>query len=237
MKRFTLFLLLAIMSVPFMQSCNTTVEKAEQVALATIHPAALTAAGFYGELDNGDKIYPGAMRVKYEPKLEPIRAIIYFKELDEPVSGFEYNADIFGITELTTKNILTVKSAEADTLKDGIEIVNAYIGGGYINIEFNAYIDAYNPNQHITIDLQDFQMGNTPENGAYYPLTLGFKCYPKLESGTGYLVSSVACFRIGDEHMLENIGCTGYELKYRGLIDNETENLQSVLVKPEANKQ
>lgn len=236
MKRFTLFLLLAIMSVPFMQSCTMTTEKSEQVALATLQPAALTAAGFYGQLDNGEKIYPGSMRIKYEPKLEPVRALIYFKELEEKVTGFEYNAEVVGITELTTKNILTVKSAAADTLKDGIEIVNAYIGGGYINIEFNAYIDPYNTKQEITIELQDFQMGNTPESGSYYPLTLGFKCYPDIESGTGYLVSSVACFYIGDEHRLENNGCVGYELKYKGLLDHETDDIQSIFVKPEALK-
>ena len=133
-------------------------------------------------------------------------------------------------------SIKTITSAAQDNLKDGIEIKSAYIGGGYINIEFNAYIDAYNTKQEITIELQDFQMGQTPESGSYYPLTLGFKCTPELEPGTGYLVSSVACFYIGEDQKLENNGCIGYELKYKGLMDADSESLHSAFVKPETNK-
>ena len=234
MKRFKLFLLLALMSVPFMQSCNKPVDKPDQVALATLHSAPFSAAGFYGLLDNGDMIYPSSIRVQYEPKAEPVRAILYFKELEEPVQGFKYNADIHSITELLTQNIKTVNTAAADTLKDGVEIINAYIGGGYLNIEFKAYIDPYNTKQEVTVELQDMRTDGIPEWDSYYPLTLGFRCYPTLVDGMGYEVSSIACFYIGDEYSLENLGCEGYELRYKGLMKVEGDNsYETKIVKPE----
>ncbi len=232
MKRLTFFLLLAILSVPFMQSCNEPVQSADQVALVTIQPAALTAAGFYGLLDNGDRLYPGYMRVEYEPKTEPVRALVYFKEIAEPVTGFKYNADIYNIQELLTQDIKVVNTAAADTLKDGIEILNAYIGGGYINIEFNAYVDPYNSKQEVTVELQDMQIDGMPSYDQYYPLTLGFKCRPALESGTGTLASGIACFYLGNDYSLDNLGCEGFNLLFKGLTDFETEGLESLIVTP-----
>ena len=233
MKRFRLFLLLALMSVPFMQSCNKTIDQADQVAIVTIHTAPLSAAGFYGELDNGERLYPGAMRVQYEPKAEPVRAIIYYKEIMEPVQGFKYNADIFSITELLTQDIKTVTTAAADTLKDDIDIISAYIGGGYLNIEFKAFVDPYNPKQEITIELQDMRIDGIPEYDSYYPLTLGFKCYPSFADGTGYEASSIACFYLGDDYNLDNLGCEGYEIRYRGLMKVEGDDSYEVKhVKP-----
>ena len=235
MKKFTLFLLLAAICVPFLQSCNKSIDQPDQVALATIHSAPFAGAGFYGLLDNGDKIYPGSVRVKYEPKAEPVRALLYFKELAEPVQGFQYNADIYNITELIPDNIKSFTTAAADTLKGGVEITNAYIGGGYLNIEFKAFIDPYNPNQAFFVELQDMRInGSTPEYDSYYPLTLGFKCYPEFTDGTGYEVSSIACFYIGDDYSLGNLGCEGYELRYKGLMKVEDDNsYESKIVKPE----
>ena len=234
MKKFTLFLLLAAICIPFLQSCNKPIDQPDQVALATIHSAPFSAAGFYGLLDNGNKIYPGSMRVQYEPKAEPVRALIYFKEIAEPVQGFDFNADIYNISELITNNIKTVTTAAADTLKDGIEIINAYIGGGYINIEFKAFVDPYNANQQFFVELQDMLVDGTPEYGSYYPLTLGFKCYPEFTDGIGYEVSSIACFYIGDDYSLDNLGCEGYELRYRGLMNAEGDDSYDVKhVKPE----
>ena len=225
---------MAVLAVPFMQSCNKPIDQPDQVALATIYSAPFAAAGFYGQLDNGDRIYPSSIRVQYEPKAEPVRAIIYFKEIAEPVQGFTYNADIYSITELITQDIKTVTTAAADTLKDGVEITNAYIGGGYLNIEFKAYVDPYNTKQEVTVELQDMRIDGEPAYDSYYPLTLGFRCYPSLADGMGYEVSSIACFYIGDYYSLDNLGCEGYEIKYKGLMKIEgDDSYETKFVKPE----
>ena len=121
MRKLTTFLMMALMAVPFLQSCSYEYEQADQAALVTVKKS-LNTAGFYGILDNGDKLYPGAMRVSYTPSNDLQRAIVYFSELAEPREGYTYNADVFNVAEVTTKNIVPVHTAEADTLTNGIEI-------------------------------------------------------------------------------------------------------------------
>lgn len=231
MRKFATIILLALMAVPFLQSCTTESDQPDQVALVTVKKS-LDAAGFYGMLDDGKKLYPSIMRVQYEPSNDIQRALVYFKELNETVPGFDYNADVYGITEVLTKKIQTVQTAGADTLKNGIEIINAYIGGGFINVEFKVNIDQYNSKQHLTVGLVDNRIDGEPQWDEYYPLELGFSCYPPLEDGAGYTITSMASFYIG-EYAMDMLGCSGYELKFRGLDHNlGQEELKSYVVKP-----
>lgn len=230
MRKFTFILLLVLASVPVLQSCNSETDQPDQVALVTVKKS-LDAAGFYGLLDNGQRLYPSVMRVQYKPENELQRALIYFKEINEPVSGFDYNADVFNVSEVLTKRVETISSASADTLKHGIEILNAYIGGGFLNIEFRVNVDRYNSNQHLTVGLVDNQIDGRPEYDENYPLELGFSCYPPIEEGFGYTITSMACFYLGESHSLDNLGCEGYEIKFSGL--NDSDEKKSIVVKPQ----
>lgn len=235
MKKLTKFLLAALLAVPFLQSCNTTYEQADKAALVTVQKS-LGTAGFYGILDNGERLFPGVMRVNYTPSNDLQRAIIYFSELDEPREGFTYNADVFNVAEVTTKRITQVLTPEADTLTNGLRITNAWIGGGFLNVEFQANVEMYFT-KHLSVALQDMMIdGPAAPDGDYYPLELGFKCYPDIENGTGTTISTMACFYLGDEYNLDNLGCKGYKIKYRGLDSFADEPGEFKIVTPE-NKQ
>lgn len=235
MKRLTKILLLAIMALPILQSCNSEYEQADQAALITVQKA-LNTAGFYGVLDNGERLYPGVMRVTYTPSNDLQRAIVYFSELEEPREGYAYNADVFNVAEITTKHITQVLTPEADTLTNGLQITNAWIGGGFLNVEFQVNVEMYFTT-YMSVALQDMMIdGPTEPEGDYYPLELGFKCYPAIEDGAGTTISTMACFYLGDQYSLENLGCKGYEIRYKSLHSFVDEPNEVKIVTPE-NKQ
>lgn len=235
MKKAVKILLLAVFAITFLQSCNSEWEQADQAALVTVQKS-LNTAGFYGILDNGERLYPGVMRVTYTPSNDLQRAIVYFSELEEPIEGYKYNADVFNVAEITTKHITQVLTPEADTLTNGLQITNAWIGGGFLNVEFQVNVEPY-LTKHFTVALQDMMIdGETePENGLY-PLELGFKCYPTIDNGVGTTISTMACFYLGEEYNLENLGCKGYKINYRGLNSYVDEPGEFKIVTPETGK-
>jgi len=66
MKKFKLFLLAAVAVLPVLQSCNDSdVEGADSMALVTIlNPGGLSGT-FYFKADNGQTLYPSAIRRTY----------------------------------------------------------------------------------------------------------------------------------------------------------------------------
>lgn len=236
MKRLTKILLVALLAVPFLYSCNSTYEQADQAALVTVQKS-LDPAGFYGILDNGQRLYPGVMRVSYTPSKDLQRAIIYFSELEEPREGYAYNADVFNVAEVTTKHITPVYDVAADTLNNGLEITNAWIGGGFLNVEFKMNVDPYFTS-NVTISLQDMQIdGPANTDDGLYPFTLGVKCYPAIDNGVGTTVSTMACFYLGMDYSLDNLGCTGYKISYDKLNALPGEEKLFTIVTPQNNAQ
>jgi len=233
MKKFAKILFLAALAVSFLQSCTTDYEQADKAVLVTVQKS-LNPAGFYGVLDNGDRLYPGAMRVAYTPTNDLQRAIIYFSDIEgEPLEGYKYNADVFNVAEVTTKRITQVMTPEADTLTNGLKITNAWIGGGFLNVEFQVNVDPY-LSKSLTVALQDMMIdGPTSPDGDYYPLELGFKCYPALENGVGTTITTMACFYLGGEYSLDNLGCAGYKISYKGLDSFSDEPNETKIVTPE----
>ena len=155
------------MAVSFLQSCTTDYEQADKAVLVTVQKS-LNPAGFYGVLDNGDRLYPGAMRVAYTPTNDLQRAIIYFSDIEgEPLEGYKYNADVFNVAEVTTKRITQVMTPEADTLTNGLKITNAWIGGGFLNVEFQVNVEPY-LTKSLTVALQDMMLdGPATPDGDY----------------------------------------------------------------------
>ena len=233
MKKLTKILLVALMAIPFLQSCNAEVEMADKAALVTVQKS-LDPAGFYGILDNGERLYPGVMRTTYTPSKELQRAIVYFSDLEEPKPGYEYNADVFNVAEVTTQHVTEVNTPAADTLTNGIQITNAWIGGGFLNVEFQINVEMYYT-KNLTLALQDMRVDRDGEDytGDYYPFELGFKAFPAIENGVGTTVSSMACFYLGEMYSLETLGCKGYEIKYRSLNSYVNEPDQFLIVTPE----
>lgn len=216
MKKFTKILLMAALTVPFLISCSKDDNNGPTYSvLATILPY-WNDAGFAVQMDDEKTMFPGKVRFNYKPKEDAQRAIIAFSELNTPVQGFTINADIFSIHEIETKDIETALSEEDELGTDGIEVVEAYIGGGYLNIEFKVKVDPYDTDQKHVVSLVDNQIGGKPEYDTHYPLELRFKRAHALNEGRAQTVSNIACFYIGN-YSLGSLGCEGYELKFKGI--------------------
>lgn len=237
MRKITKILLFAVLAIPFLQSCNSKFEQADKAVLVTVQKS-LDPAGFYGILDSGEKLYPGSMRVAYTPSKDIQRAIIYFSELEEPREGYAYNADVFNVAEVETQRITQVISPQADTLVNGLQINNAWIGGGFINVEFSVNIDRYST-KSLSVALQEMMIDGRAEldEEGYFPLTLGFKCYPALENGMGTTISTMASFYLGNGYSMDELGCKGYKITYNGLNSYLGEEKKTLIVKPQANNQ
>ena len=223
MKKFFAFILAAVMAAPMLQSCNKNDDQPDKQALVSIIPY-WSPAGCACQLDNGETIYPGNMRCAYTVNQENIqRAIVYFKELSTPVTGFTYNADIFNIINVTTKDIETLTDAACDTLKGSLKINEAVIGGGYLNVDFNVSISPYTSNQVLTISLVDNQINGEPEWTDYYPLELKFKSSVEIDPKQGQEVNSLACFYLG-ALAPDRLKSKGYLISYKD-YNGETQTI------------
>lgn len=228
MKKLAKFLLLAVLALPLLASCNKEDEPTKSV-LATILPY-WNEVGFAIQLDNGESMYPAKVHVNYKAKEEAQRAIIFFSENSKPVAPFTYSVNIHGITELETKEIELASSSDDKLGEDGIEIVEAYIGGGYLNIEFKVNIDPYSKDQNHVISLVDNQINGEPKYTSHYPLELRFKRDHSVQDNRGVAVSNIACFYIGN-YNLDRLDCEGYELKFLGLEDESNKDPEGVPMK------
>ncbi|MDD2594967.1 MAG: NigD-like protein [Bacteroidales bacterium] len=138
MKQIKHLLLLAVIILPFLQSCGNVYDP-QSYAIVTIKTS--DAKDYYFTLDSGKTIYPGdkSRMPNFVPK-DGVRAIIYFTELTEKVSGYDYNVMLYNIETILTKDIVCLQDAKYDTLgTDEVELSYASISGGYLNVEFKIY--------------------------------------------------------------------------------------------------
>lgn len=228
MKKLVKILLLVALVLPILSSCNKD-DAPKKSVLATILPY-WNEVGFAIQMDNGETMYPSRVRINYKAKEEAQRAIILFSENSQPVAPFTYNVDIYGITELETKEIEYVTSPDEELSKNGIEIVDAYIGGGYLNIEYKVNIDPYSKNQSHIVSLVDNQIDGKPEYTTHFPLELRFKRDHSLQDGRGQTYTNIACFYIGN-YSLKNLDCEGYEIKFFDLNSENEKDPESIQMK------
>ena len=222
----------ALLVAPFLQSCDTAdTEQPQNVVLASIIPY-WNEAGFACMMDNDQTIYPSRVRINYEVNQEQIqRALVYFNELKEPVQGFTYNADIFNIVNVTTKDIEVLSDPAVDTLTSSLNVNAMTLGGNYFNVDFNVKIDPYAAKQYVTVSLIDDQTSGKPQYDEYYNLHLKVKCTPEVEGKAGQIVSSMACFAVGnlDSNTLKRLGCKGYRIIYKDL-NSDTGDTKNVII-------
>ena len=234
MKRFIAIILAAMLLVPVLQSCEKSDPgQPEKSVLATVLPY-WNEVGFACQLDNGETLYPGKLRINYKVNSEIAqRAIIYFSEIKTPIQGFTYNADIFNIIDITTKEIQTLKGGleEAFTYDSAIKLDGIAISGNYINVEYSVMTDPSAPNQSVDIVLYDPYDGmqETGDGGTYH-LCLGVKCNPSVTSSKAQLTSCIASFYVGS-YSLSRLGCSGYTISYRDLDMKGESNIYTLLPK------
>lgn len=202
---------------PVLESCdwNNDDDQANSMALVTVKVN--TDKTIWGLTDENDKIYfnPSSGIITSYKATDGQRAIIYFNALSEKISGYDYNADVRGIQDILTKEIKKVTTAAQDTLgDDAVNIVKAWIGGGYLNVQLNFYTSG--TVTHV-INVEDNQLNASAEekDDNYVNLELRHnKNKDPYDRGT--LATAYVCFKLGDYNPA-TLGKKGINLRYAPL--------------------
>lgn len=131
-------LALIVMLVPFLQSCLDDDGPNDSLVISTIKVPDANSKEYYFLLDNGDKMYPGDTRwVSGYKAVDGQRAFVVCNELEQPVTGFNYNVEVKDIRDITTKDVVDL--TEENQEKIGDDKINAtymWIAQGYLTVEF-----------------------------------------------------------------------------------------------------
>ncbi|HNY06184.1 MAG TPA: NigD-like C-terminal domain-containing protein [Candidatus Egerieousia sp.] len=197
------------------------------LALVTIRVN--TDKSVWGLTDDNKKIYfnPSSTVLSKYTAVAGQRAIVYFNILSAAVSGYDYNAQVTAIEDVLTKNVTAVSTAEQDTLgTDGIKIVNAWIAGGFLNMQVQMYYSG--TAQHL-ISLEDNQYNplDAEQKTDYVCLELRHNAR-KDGRQTGTLATGYVCFRLSD-YDPDNQGKSGIYLRYTPL---DSEEYSYLTIKP-----
>lgn len=223
--------MLAVM-VPFMQSCNTKGDSASTTILATVR-SDVGKYGFMCILDNQQTVEVTNLRCNYKPTVGD--RIIAYCDLKENTAGlgYSYSADIYQVVEIVTSEVVTLSNANDDKYgNDGIKILNAWVSGGYLNLEFQVYLN-HTQNADCILTLLNNTIDGNKNDGSNNYFELELRNTSNLDKELSHsLAYGLACFRLG-EFNPEREGLTGgVKLIYTD-IDSKNESKTSMFAKIE----
>jgi len=145
MKRLSLYLMASaflLLGSLALQSCLNDWDSDSNNSYLTIGTLKIIQGkDYYFNLDDGNKMYPGdTTYVHNYPLVDGQRTFIHYRPLDEKISGYEYNAQIFEIENILTKEIIPLTAATTDSIGDDpIDVTDIWITGNYLNISYQLY--------------------------------------------------------------------------------------------------
>lgn len=174
-KRTTFIVLIIILLAPLiMQACLDDENISHhQLAIGTLK--VIDGQEYYFALDEGTKMYPGDTTNIHNYTVHPEqRAFIYFDLLDEKVSGYDYNAIIYRIEDILTKDIYFMPADKADSIGDDhINITSMWIANNHLNIQYQLYYDDTSDTKHmLNLIVNEASDGKNDKDGY---LTLEFR--------------------------------------------------------------
>lgn len=106
---------------------------------------------YYFSLDEGSKLYPSdTTNIHNYAIVDGQRAFVYFRELNEKLTGYEYNAQIEHIENILTKDIYSMPAEKADSIgDDNINATDLWITGEYLNIKYQFYHSNNKDKKHM----------------------------------------------------------------------------------------
>ena len=104
-KRPIFIIFIAVLLMPLLHAClDDDTTNHHQLTIGTIK--VVDGQEYYFALDEGTKMYPGDTTNIHNYTVVPEqRAFVYFDLLEEKVSGYDYNAAIYRIENILTKDI------------------------------------------------------------------------------------------------------------------------------------
>lgn len=168
--------MLLFLVMPALQSCLDDLDdpyKGTLFAVGTLN--VIEGKDYYFELDEGSKLYPtDTTLVRNYAVVDGQRAFVYFTKLEEPLTGYEYNAQINHIENILTKDIYSMPAEKADSIGDDrINATDLWITGDYLNIKYQIYHSNNQDKKHM-LNLV-INEASTGENDKPDYLTLEFR--------------------------------------------------------------
>lgn len=174
---------------------------------------------YYFALDSGEKMYPSdTTRVHNYPLVDGQRVFIYFRPLDQKISGYDYNVQLYQLNNILTKNIIPLTAATADSIGDDrINATNMWITDRFLNIEYQIYSSDNPTKKHMLNLVINKTKGNSSDNADYIDLELRHNAF----NDSGILLSwGVVSFRL-DEIANQLPGKKGLKVRFNSIYDGE----------------
>lgn len=173
--KFIAALATALIGMPFLQSClddNDT--DYPWLAMTTIKTLENVEQGYYFGLDDSSKMYPGdTTAIRNYQIIDGQRAFVFYNYLDEPKTGYDSNIKVEQITNILTKDIISLTEENAEDIGDNkINATNIWIAQNYVNIEFQYYGTNNDEKKHF---LNLIENTTTTENDEEGYITLEFR--------------------------------------------------------------
>ena len=133
--------MLLFLTAIVLQSCLDDWDDKYDTLFAVGTVKVIEGKDYYFSLDEGSKLYPSDTTYVHDyAVIDGQRAFIYFRELEEKLPGYEYNAQIKHIENILTKDIYSMPAEKADSIgDDNINATDLWITGEYLNIKYQFY--------------------------------------------------------------------------------------------------
>lgn len=148
-QRLSAILMAIVCCIPMLQSCLDEENDYSQLTIGTVRM--ISGNDYYFALDEGSKMYPSDTTNIHGYQIVPgQRAFIYFNLLDEKINGYDYNAIVYRIENILTKDIYLMPEEKNDSIGDDpINVTNMWITNDYLNVQYQFYYDETNNIKHM----------------------------------------------------------------------------------------
>ncbi|NDW11602.1 hypothetical protein D0T50_01710 [Bacteroides sp. 214] len=136
-KNLSLFIAI-LLSAAMFSACDEDFLKSDEPTGLAIGYIELIDDGYFFQLDNGKKMYPGdvSLMPNYKPE-EGKRVIVYFQSLSQKIAGYDYNIKVIHIESILTKEIISLTADNVEEIgEDRVNITGLWIANGCLTIEF-----------------------------------------------------------------------------------------------------
>ncbi|WP_418697832.1 NigD-like protein [Bacteroides sp.] len=144
-------LMILFLTMPMLQSCLDDWDDKYDTLFAIGTVKVIEGKDYYFALDEGSKLYPGdTTYVRDYALVDGQRAFVYFSELKEQVTGYDYNAQIKHIENILTKDIYFMPAEKNDSIGDDrVNATDFWITGDYLNIKYQFYYGSDKDKKHM----------------------------------------------------------------------------------------
>lgn len=172
-KRLFAPLLVPAMFFLFQACLDDEAGEYSQLTIGTVR--VIEGNDYYFDIDDGTRMYPGdTTYITNYAVVEGQRAFIHFKLLDEKVPGYDYNALIYRIEDILTKDVYIMPAEKEDSIGDDcIDVTSLWFSGEYLNIQYRLYYDSGSDVKHMLNLVVNGESDGTGDEAGY--LTVEFR--------------------------------------------------------------